>query len=219
MKTTIPSIEVIKSKYLASAVKPSQYPEGTLPEIAFLGRSNVGKSSLINSLCNHRGLALVSGTPGKTRTINFFEITIRQREGEKERRQEWMLVDLPGYGYAKTGRDNKKFWSTFIADYVENAERLALLCLLIDMRHPDLPIDKEAYEWLVSHGVPLMIVSTKADKLNMSEKQKAMNVLKANYPALFPPVGYSSLKHTGRSRVLQNIAEVLEETASLQREN
>lgn len=203
------TIEIIKSKYLVSAVKASQYPEGNLPEIVFLGRSNVGKSSLINSLCNRRGLALVSGTPGKTRTINFFEIMTREYKEGEEIRQNWMLVDLPGYGYAKTGRDNKMFWSTFIADYVEQAQRLVLLCLLIDMRHPDLPIDKEAYDWLLAHEVPLLIIGTKADKLNMSEKQKAMERLKERYPALLPPIPYSSLKHTGRSKVIQTIADLL----------
>ena len=109
---------IIASKYVASAVRPDQYPEGDTVEVAFLGRSNVGKSSLINSLCNHRGLALVSGQPGKTKTINFFTITSKEDISEtEERRYEWFLVDLPGYGYAKTDKSNRNIWSSFIADY------------------------------------------------------------------------------------------------------
>ena len=107
---------IIASQYVASAVRPDQYPEGDTVEVAFLGRSNVGKSSLINSLCNHRGLALVSGTPGKTRTINFFAIESKEDINEdQERRYHWYLVDLPGYGYAKTDRKAKFLWSGFIS--------------------------------------------------------------------------------------------------------
>lgn len=201
---------IIASKYVASAVRPDQYPEGDTVEVAFLGRSNVGKSSLINSLCNHRGLALVSGQPGKTKTINFFTITSKEDISEtEERRYEWFLVDLPGYGYAKTDKSNRNIWSSFIADYILQSERLMLLCLLVDGRHPELPIDQEAFNWLREAGVLLQIVVTKVDKLNSKERQQNMRFIKENFPCEAPAIPYSSLKHTGRELLLQRINQVI----------
>lgn len=201
---------IIASKYVASAVRPDQYPEGDTVEVVFLGRSNVGKSSLINSLCNHRGLALVSGQPGKTKTINFFTITSKEDISEtEERRYEWFLVDLPGYGYAKTDKSNRNIWSSFIADYILQSERLMLLCLLVDGRHPELPIDQEAFNWLREAGVPLQIVVTKVDKLNSKERQQNMRFIKENFPCEAPAIPYSSLKHTGRELLLQRINQVI----------
>ena len=201
---------IIASKYVASAVRPDQYPEGDTVEVAFLGRSNVGKSSLINSLCNHRGLALVSGQPGKTKTINFFTITSKEDISETEERcYEWFLVDLPGYGYAKTDKSNRNIWSSFIADYILQSERLMLLCLLVDGRHPELPIDQEAFNWLREAGVPLQIVVTKVDKLNSKERQQNMRFIKENFPCEAPAIPYSSLKHTGRELLLQRINQVI----------
>lgn len=201
---------IIASKYVASAVRPDQYPEGDTVEVAFLGRSNVGKSSLINSLCNHRGLALVSGQPGKTKTINFFTITSKEDISEtEERRYEWFLVDLPGYGYAKTDKSNRNIWSSFIADYILQSERLMLLCLLVDGRHPELPIDQEAFNWLREAGVPLQIVVTKVDKLNSKERQQNMRFIKEKFPCEAPAIPYSSLKHTGRELLLQRINQVI----------
>lgn len=201
---------IIASSYTASAVRADQYPEGDTIEIAFLGRSNVGKSSLINSLCNHRGLALVSGSPGKTRTINFFTIESKEDlEDGNERRFDWFLVDLPGYGYAKTEKSNRDIWSSFIADYILNSERLMLLCLLIDGRHPELPIDQAAFEWLRNAGVELQIVVTKADKLKNNERSKQLAIISEQFPTGRPPILYSSLKHTGRDKLLARINEVI----------
>lgn len=201
---------IIKSEYVKSAVHAEHYPEGDTVEIAFLGRSNVGKSSLINSLCNHRGLAIVSGQPGKTKTINFFAITSKEELNEvEERRYEWFLVDLPGYGFAKTDGEKRSSWSSFISDYVHESERLMLLCLLIDGRHPDLPIDQEAFKWLQESGVPLQIVVTKVDKLNSSERQKSLNLISQLFPTAEKPIAYSSLKHTGRDQLLARINKVI----------
>lgn len=203
---------IIKSEYKTSAVEAEFYPEGDTVEVAFLGRSNVGKSSLINSLCNHRGLALVSRQPGKTKTINFFDITSKEDLDEgMERRLDWFLVDLPGYGFAKTGKGNedRNIWSSFISDYIFNSERLMLLCLLIDGRHPDLEIDMEAYDWLIDSGVPLQIVITKTDKLNNKERNQALSIIKDRYPTDTPPIMYSALKHTGRNKLINRINEVL----------
>ena len=190
---------IIAAKYNTSCVKADQYPEGDTVEIAFLGRSNVGKSSLINSLCNYRGLALVSGQPGKTKTINYFDIESKEDISEtEERRYNWFLVDLPGYGFAKTNKGNRNLWSSFIADYILHSERLMLLCLLIDGRHPEMPIDKVAYDWLVE-----------ADKLTAKEKSANLAKIKEMYPTDTPPILYSSLKHTGRELLQQRINTVL----------
>lgn len=201
---------IIAAKYNISCVKEDQYPEGDTVEVAFLGRSNVGKSSLINSLCNYRGLALVSGQPGKTKTINFFDIESKENISEtEERRYNWFLVDLPGYGFAKTNKGNRDLWSSFIADYILHSPRLMLLCLLIDGRHPEMPIDKQAFDWLVQAGVPLQIVVTKIDKLNSKERQSNLAKIKELYPTETPPIPYSSLKHTGRELLQQRINEIL----------
>lgn len=201
---------IIAAKYNISCVKEDQYPEGDTVEVAFLGRSNVGKSSLINSLCNYRGLALVSGQPGKTKTINFFDIESKENISEtEERRYNWFLVDLPGYGFAKTNKGNRDLWSSFIADYILHSPRLMLLCLLIDGRHPEMPIDKQAFDWLVQAGVPLQIVVTKIDKLNSKERQSNLAKIKELYPTETPPIPYSSLKHTGRELLRQRINEIL----------
>lgn len=201
---------IIAAKYNTSCVKADQYPEGDTVEIAFLGRSNVGKSSLINSLCNYRGLALVSGQPGKTKTINYFDIESKEDISEtEERRYNWFLVDLPGYGFAKTNKGNRNLWSSFIADYILQSERLMLLCLLVDGRHPELPIDQEAFNWLREAGVPLQIVVTKVDKLNSKERQQNMRFIKENFPCEAPAIPYSSLKHTGRELLLQRINQVI----------
>ena len=203
------SFRIVESSYLLSAVKLSQCKKDDLKEIAFIGRSNVGKSSLINSLCNHRGLAMVSREPGKTRTINYFSIRSKQAvdgagdAGESE--QNWYLVDLPGYGFAKTSHENRDAWSGFIADYAANSRHLALMCLLIDLRHPQLPIDKKAYQWLRGLGMPLQVIGTKADKLGQSDRQKNIRTIAHEYPGDYPPLMYSSKNHLNRQALLQVI--------------
>ena len=176
----------------------STLPENTLPEIAFAGKSNVGKSSLINGLMNRKSFARTSATPGKTQTINFYNIN-----------QELYLVDLPGYGFAKTSGKNAEDWSSFIDDYIMNSPELALICLLIDSRHPDLDIDEKAYEWLGNSGVPVLVIGTKGDKLKASEKQQNRRKLASNYPSVYPPVIYSSLKGTGKGEVLHIIESIV----------
>ncbi|MCI1750688.1 MAG: ribosome biogenesis GTP-binding protein YihA/YsxC [Megasphaera cerevisiae] len=176
-------LQIINPKYVASAVRKDQYPELSLPEIAFLGRSNVGKSSLINSLCNQRGLARVSGEPGKTQTINFFSAEIREKDHDEVMRTPLCLVDLPGYGFARAGGKKRQMWSSFISEYITSSPRLRMLCLLIDLRHPGLAIDGQAYDWLAASGVHLQIIGTKSDKLKSNEKKKNLAILDAMFPA------------------------------------
>ena len=202
------SYDIIKAAYATTAVRRDQYPEGDVPEVAFLGRSNVGKSSLINSLCNHRGLARVRGAPGKTQTINYFSAALRRRdEVEGEQRLPFYLVDLPGYGFAKTGGKNRDMWSAFIGEYVTQSPNLCVLCLLVDLRHPGLAIDQQAYDWLASAGVPLQIVGTKADKLKASEKNRNLAQLNKLFPSDRPALAYSSLKRDGFGPLAKNLFE------------
>lgn len=202
------SYDIIKAAYATTAVRRDQYPEGNVPEVAFLGRSNVGKSSLINSLCNHHGLARVSGAPGKTQTINYFSAALRRRDEEEgEQRLPFYLVDLPGYGFAKTGGRNRDMWSAFIGEYVTQSPNLCVLCLLVDLRHPGLAIDQQAYDWLASAGVPLQIVGTKADKLKANEKNRNLAQLNKLFPSDRPALAYSSLKRDGFGPLAKNLFE------------
>ena len=204
-------LQIIRANYTASAVRPDQYPDDGLPEIAFLGRSNVGKSSLINSLCNQRNLARVSGEPGKTQTINYFQSVLRKRMEDGEERKPFFLVDLPGYGFARTGGKKKQMWSDFIGEYVTQSPHLILLCLLIDLRHPGLAIDCLAYEWLARQGVHIQIVGTKADKLSANEKRKNIAQFNKIFPSVYGAVAYSSLKKDGREALLSHVWNALEE--------
>ena len=197
--------DFIKAKYITSAVKPEQYPEIDAPEIAFLGRSNVGKSSLINSLCRQRHLAKTSGSPGKTRTINFFDIEAKYTEDELPRKQ-LLLVDLPGYGFAKVSKSAKKEWSQFIQLYITQSKRLVVLYQLIDIRHDLQANDQECFNWLSSMDINLKIIFTKADKLSQSvaAKQKA-KLCKALSINEYETILYSAVKNTGRQKLIDDI--------------
>lgn len=206
----IKKFHIFSAAYLRSAVGRSQYTGDGKREIAFLGRSNVGKSSLINSLSGQRRLALVSREPGKTRTINYFSIQSRRmNDAGEEERQDWYLVDLPGYGFAKTAQQSRDAWSDFIAEYVEHSPSLALLCLLIDLRHPGLPIDKKAYEWLRGLRIPMQVIGTKADKLGASDRAKNLREVGRLFPAERPPIAYSSLDNKGRDDLLRVIEQTI----------
>lgn len=210
IKTDKPQFYIFSSAYFRSAVERPQYVNDGKREIAFIGRSNVGKSSLINSLCGRRGLALVSREPGKTRTINYFAIQSRNVDEEgTERRQDWYLVDLPGYGFARTSQKSKDSWSSFIAEYIKYSPGLVLLCLLIDLRHPGLPIDMKAYEWLQKLSLPIQIVCTKSDKLGAQEKQRNLKEAGRLFGGSGHPVPYSAVSHNGRDDLLRIIEQYI----------
>ncbi|MDR0469153.1 MAG: ribosome biogenesis GTP-binding protein YihA/YsxC [Peptococcaceae bacterium] len=147
-----------KADIFAIAVKPAQYPASGWPEIALAGRSNVGKSSLINTFLNRKNLARTSSTPGKTRTINFYSIN-----------DEWFFVDLPGYGYAKASKADKAQWGKFIETYLTDRRELAGMIQFIDMRHPPMDSDKTMVDWLKHYDLPMLVVGTKADKLSRGQ--------------------------------------------------
>jgi len=204
------SIVITQGQYVASAVKRDQYPEGSLPEVVFMGRSNVGKSSLINSLTRVKGLARVSSQPGKTQTINFYELGAKV-EGVEERRA-FYLVDLPGYGYAKTGKEKRKIWSKFIEEYLLTSENLKFVCQLIDIRHEPMASDVEMFRWLVENNIPVLIVATKADKIGKNARQKQIALIKRSLGvAELSVLPYSSLKNEGRSDLLDVIGSILVE--------
>lgn len=168
--------DIIHAQYITSAVRADQYPTPPLIEAAFIGRSNVGKSSLINSLCRRNGLARVSSTPGKTQTINFYGLQAKRTTEGQEERADFYLVDLPDYGFAKTAKTNKDKWSGFISKYLSGSDNLGLVCQLIDIRHKPLDSDIESYHWLLDCGLQVQVILTKADKLskNAAMAQKAL---------------------------------------------
>ena len=199
---------ITQARYLASAVRKDQYPSEKKPEFVFIGRSNVGKSSLINSLTRVKNLARVSSQPGKTQTINFYELGAKL-PGEEERRS-FYLVDLPGYGYAKTGKEKRKLWSAFIEEYLKTSEQLQFVCQLIDIRHAPMASDVEMSQWLVRAGIPVLVIATKADKIG---KQARVAQVREIQKALGVPdlsvMPYSSLKNEGRSELLDVLRDSL----------
>lgn len=208
MTETKDKINIIRAKYTASAVKKAQYPAERLKEISFIGRSNVGKSSLINSLTHVHNLARVSGQPGKTQTINFFELTARIIETGEDKL--FHLVDLPGYGYAKTAQTNRKQWAKFIEEYFLNSEQLQFVCQLIDIRHAPMKSDIEMFNWLVKNNVPVLIIATKADKISRGAVAKQVAQIRKTLGVKeIDILPYSSVKNAGRSELLEVIYQML----------
>ena len=202
--------DIIRSKYIASAVRADQYPTIRMIEVAFIGRSNVGKSSLINSLCRRNGLARVSATPGKTQTINFYELEAKRTDEGLDERAKFYLVDLPGYGFARTNHNNKEQWSGFISKYLSGSENLGLVCQLIDIRHKPMESDLECYRWLKDCGLRVQVVLTKSDKLskNAAMSQKALFKREMGLSE-DDIITYTSSQHTNRSELINRIMAAL----------
>lgn len=198
-------MEINKSEFTISSADISQCPKDNKHEYAFIGRSNVGKSSLINMLCNHKGLAKTSATPGKTLLINHFIIN-----------NEWYIVDLPGYGYAKRSKTVQQKLEHMISSYILQREQLVNLFVLIDIRHDPQKIDMEFITWLGQSGIPFSIIFTKADKIGNEQKarkaaKKYMETLKETWEELPPYFVTSSDKRIGREEVLDYIENINKE--------
>ena len=199
-------INITSGQYIASAVRMDQYPEGELHEVAFMGRSNVGKSSLINSLCRRNALARTSGSPGKTQTLNFYRLMAKMSED----RREFFLVDLPGYGYARAGKSNRQQWAKFIEEYLLKSPRLQLACQLIDIRHDPMDSDISTYQWLIENDVPVQVIATKADKLTRMNVNKNVNAIRKGLGMKSDDIiAYSSESNLGRSELLDVIGQIL----------
>ena len=201
--------EIIRAEYVASAVKESQFPVGDEPEVAFIGRSNVGKSSLINSLCRHNGLARTSGEPGKTRTVNFFRVWFKREDGL---RRSLFLVDLPGYGYAKRSKSERQDLLDWTQSYFRSSKRLRLVVQLLDVRRELQPLDLTVHRWLMDEGLSVQPVATKIDKLSRSAVGSALKTLRTGLGMSVdaPLLGYSALTPSGRSELLARLVEAVD---------
>ena len=191
-------MEVKNAEYVATYVDVKKCPETFMPEYAMIGRSNVGKSSLINYICNHKGLAKTSSTPGKTQTINYFVIN-----------HSWHLVDLPGYGYAKSSQTKRAEWTKMIHNYLQNRTQLQYVFVLIDSRIPPQKLDIEFIDWLGEHNIPFVIVFTKADKEKPAVVERIVKAfldkLKETWQFLPRHFVTSAEKKTGREELTQFI--------------
>ncbi len=160
-------MKIRSAEFVISAVSQKQYPQDGLVDIAFAGRSNVGKSSLINMLLNRKKLARTSSVPGKTQTINYYKIN-----------EEYYLVDLPGYGYAKVSKKSQEQWGKIIEGYLTNRQNLLEVIQLVDIRHKPTAQDKQMYEWIKYYGFKGIVVATKLDKLKRSQRNKHINLIR-----------------------------------------
>jgi GTP-binding protein len=196
-------MRILTAEFVRSCSRPDQFPDSELPEIAFIGRSNVGKSSLINSLLQRKGLAKVSRTPGKTRLINYFRITSDDPELAR-----FLVVDLPGYGYAKVAKAIRSRWEPLIGAYLDGSEQLRAVVLLAESRVLS-DLDRQAIAWLLEGGRRPIVVATKVDKLKMSERVRALSRLREGLglSAGDEFIPYSSVTGEGRDRLWRALKE------------
>jgi GTP-binding protein len=190
-------MKITSAEFIKSAYNQSHWTEDGRPEISFLGRSNVGKSSLINSLLSRKGLARTSNTPGRTQCINFFLIN-----------ESFYFVDLPGYGYAKVSKMMRKDWGVMAEEYLAKRRELMLSIQLVDSRHKPTELDRQLHEWLIFHRKKHIIVATKADKLSKNQLKKNMDELNNLLPES-KIISYSSLTGKGKDLVWQEIENAL----------
>ena len=190
-------MKITSAEFLKSALKEVDWPRDSIPEIAFLGRSNVGKSSLINSLLGVRGLARTSSTPGRTQLLNFFLINSKFR-----------VVDLPGYGYAKAPKEVRAEWSSAAEEYLAKREQLVLSIHIVDSRHEPSKQDLQLHEWLVHHHKPHLIVATKSDKLSKNELSRNVNRAARAFKS-DNLIIYSATKREGQDRLWSAIEKSL----------
>ena len=186
-----------KASFVTSVGAGSAYPEQNRAEIAIVGKSNVGKSSLINHLCSNKKLAKTSSTPGKTRLINFFLLN-----------EEFYLVDLPGYGFARASKTEQAGWGKLMEDYLSSG-RVKHLFMLIDIRHAPTAEDKQMFEYVLYYGIPFTLIATKADKLAKSKRKQAASAAAKLLGAPPAAIAYSSETGDGKAELLERIGQIL----------
>lgn len=192
---------IIKSAELETVCGiTSTLPDNAMPEVAFAGKSNVGKSSLINGLLNRKALARTSQEPGKTQTINFYNVN-----------KELYFVDLPGYGFAKVSKETQQKWGDMIERYLRTSKQLKAVMLLLDIRHEPSANDKNMYEWVVYHGYNPIIIATKLDKINRSQIAKHIKMIKNSLNVLpdTTVIPFSAKTKQGRDEILELISSVI----------
>jgi len=194
-------MKIFSAEFITGAVSCKQYPDSVCPELAFVGRSNVGKSSLINSLLNRKKLVKTSQTPGKTQEINFFKIN-----------NNFIFADLPGYGFAKVPQIVRKHWKKMIEDYLLKRETLLAVIFIIDMRRNPSPLDLDLKTWLETHDIEYILIATKMDKLSQSEASKQVKKLNVAYfnEGEDKLLVYSSKSGRGRKELWQKITNRIE---------
>ena len=192
-------MKIISAEFIKSAVKRSDYPEELLPEIAFAGRSNVGKSSLINTVVNRKHLVRTSSSPGRTQTLNFFRIN-----------NQVQFVDFPGYGFAKVPLQVKAQWKSMVENYLKNRRTLKLVILLLDIRRVPSTDDISLIQWLEAFGIPFLIVLTKADKLSKNKYRSQENIIQDSLLIRKEEmISFSTVTRKGRQEILQHIMRVI----------
>ena len=193
-------MKIISAEFVKSATKPSEYPQGKYPEVAFAGKSNVGKSSLINALVNRKNLAKTSSTPGRTQIINFFLVNGRIS-----------FVDLPGYGYAKAPLQVRNNWKPMVESYLQTRKEIRLVILILDARRGVSTDDLALMDWLDYHQIPSLVVLTKADKLSQIERARQKRALAENsLLAQKSPVFFSAITGEGKEEVWKMIQDAFD---------
>ncbi|MGI8640436.1 MAG: ribosome biogenesis GTP-binding protein YihA/YsxC [Pyrinomonadaceae bacterium] len=191
-------MKILSAEFVKSAFSESHWTSDGLPEVAFLGRSNVGKSSLLNSLLQKKGLARTSNTPGRTQSINFFLVN-----------ESFYFVDLPGYGYAKVSKAMRADWGKMAEEYLAKRDELVLSIHLVDSRHKPTELDRQLHEWLVFHRQHHIVVATKADKLSNNKLKKSLQEIENVMPES-KIIAYSALTGKGKDALWREIDEALE---------
>ncbi|MFF2910900.1 ribosome biogenesis GTP-binding protein YihA/YsxC [Paenibacillus sp. NPDC057934] len=196
-------MKVNSSEFIISAVGPDQYPDDALPEIALAGRSNVGKSSLINRMINRKNLARTSSTPGKTQHMNYYLIN-----------ENMYFVDFPGYGYAKVSKTQRATWGKMVEKYLAERDTLKLVLLIVDLRHPPTSNDKMMFDWLKHYDIPLCVVATKADKIPKTRWPKHVKIMKQELGVLPGDlfIQFSSEIGLGRDELWALVSEHIQST-------
>jgi GTP-binding protein len=192
-------MKITSAEFVKSAFEPKDYPPDTLPEVAFAGKSNVGKSSLINTLLNRKGLARTSSTPGRTQSINFFRINNRIS-----------FVDLPGYGFAKVPLHIKRQWKPMVESYLKTRETLRLAVVILDIRREPSKDDDNLLEWLAFHDIPILVVGTKIDKISKNQRAKQMALVKKGLRLEGRPfITFSAVTGEGKEEIWKRIGTEL----------